>query len=365
LWGSFDGFIFPRADDDQNLHRVDDDRAESQTVVTLDAKAYRIAERRFWMRAVGVVPMEHDVDLPGLGTSVRVLTHGAGPTIVLVHGGSSAAASWAPLVKRLADFRCVMIEQPGAGLSEPAKKGARRVREYVVQMLRELLDAIGLDQSAIVASSFGSYIALVFAAAHPERVSRMVHLGAPALVPGVRTPLPLLAQSFPIVGPVLRRVQKPSLERSRRMLGQMGHEAASLSRPDIMDMLKWYTALSAHTPTRENDATLFGRVRRRDLLSMTDLSLIATPMSFFWGERDTFGAPDAARTLVDAIPNARLEMVPDAGHLPWLDASKRAAEHLTAFMAPRRALSRRTRSVRGRVSRSAATPKSSAVLRVV
>ena len=349
----------------KNLHRVDEDRAESQTAVTLNAKAYRIAERRFWMRAVGVVPMEHEVDLPGLGTSVRVLTHGAGPTIVLVHGGSNAAASWAPLVKRLADFRCVMIEQPGAGLSEPAKKGPRRVRDYAVQMLREVLDAIGLDQSAIVASSFGSYIALVFAAAHPERVSRMVHLGAPALVPGVRTPLPLLAQSFPIVGSVLRHLQKPSLEGSARMLGQMGHEAASLSRPDIMDMLKWYTALSTYTPTRENDATLCGRVRRRDLLSMTDLSLIATPMSFFWGERDTFGAPDAARTLVDAIPNARLEMVPDAGHLPWIDASKRAAEHLAAFMAPRRTLSRRSRSVRGRVSRSAATPKSSAVLRVV
>jgi len=333
--------------------------------MTYDAKAYRIAERRFWMRSVGVVPMEHDVDLPELGTRVRVLTHGVGPTIVFVHGGSSAATAFAPLVTGLPGFRCVLIERPGCGLSEPATNPPRGLRNYTVQLLHEVFDALGLDQPAIVASAFGSYAALVFAAAHPERVARIVHLGAPAFVPGARMPLALLAQSVPLVGAMLRRTHHSSVETAQRDFRRLGHELAMLSRPDVEDALKWYTALTTHTPTRGNDAKLFGRVRRPDALSMKDLSSIATPMSFFWGERDTFGTPDSARRLVDAIPNARLELLPDGGHLPWLDDPERAADHVAAFMLPLRASSHGTRFVRGRGSRAATTPRSSAILRVV
>jgi 2-hydroxy-6-oxonona-2,4-dienedioate hydrolase len=334
--------------------------------MTYNTKAYGIAERRFWMRTVGVVPMEHDVDLPGLGTRVRVLTHGVGPTIVFVHGGSSAASTWAPLVSALSNFRCVLIERPGCGLSKPATSQPRSIRAYAVQLLREVFDALGLDQPAIVASSFGSYATLAFAAEHPERVSRIVHLGAPALVPGARMPLPLLlAQTLPLVGSIVRRFRPPSPEWARRTFQQMGHDSEVLSRADVEDVLKWYTALSMYTPTASNDGALFGRIGRRDALSMTDLSSIRAPMSFFWGECDTFGTPDSARALATAIPNAHLEWLPGGGHLPWVDEPERAAEHVTTFMLPLRALSRGTRFVRARGSRAASSSRSSAILRVV
>jgi pimeloyl-ACP methyl ester carboxylesterase len=299
---------------------------------TRDINAYRTAERRFWMRTVGFLPTEEYIELPGLGSRVRVLSHGVGPTLLFLHGGPSAASTWAPLVKRLPHFRSVLIERPGTGLSELPTKRPNGVRPYAVQMVNEALDALDIEQAEIVASSFGSYAALAFALVHPERVSRMVHLGAPALVPGTRVPLPLLMQSLPVVSRLLRRMQPASSERSQRTLIQMGHDVTAVKGADFADYVRWYTALVIHTTTRANDQTLFSQIRPHDFLSPSELASLHIPMSFLWGARDTFGGAAAARSLSEMIPNASLELLDDSGHLPWLDAPERAAAHVISFM---------------------------------
>jgi 2-hydroxy-6-oxonona-2,4-dienedioate hydrolase len=62
------------------------------------------------------------------------------------------------------------------------------------------------------------------------------------------------------------------------------------------------------------------------------LGRITTPTCFLWGVDDPFGGIDVARKLVASMPAAELEMVPDAGHLPWLDDPVRAAEVVGSFL---------------------------------
>jgi len=76
--------------------------------------------------------------------------------------------------------------------------------------------------------------------------------------------------------------------------------------------------------------------RRDDTPAVSILSLLAdvsAPTHFTWGEHDPFGGPETARQLVDLLPNASLEIVPAAGHAPWLDELDRCAAsvrlHLT------------------------------------
>jgi pimeloyl-ACP methyl ester carboxylesterase len=51
-----------------------------------------------------------------------------------------------------------------------------------------------------------------------------------------------------------------------------------------------------------------------------------------WGEKDPFGPADAARSFAARIPNATLELMPNAGHAVWLDDPDRAAELLMTFL---------------------------------
>jgi pimeloyl-ACP methyl ester carboxylesterase len=294
---------------------------------------YRAAEGELWLRTVGALPSERFVELPRLGARVRLLEQGEGPTLLFVHGGPSAASKWAPLVQGLAGFRCVLLDRPGCGLSAPAARPPRGVRAFVTELLDETLAALGEPPAAIVASSFGSYAALAFAAARPGRAPRMVHLGCPALIPGGRVPLPLLLPCLPGLGPIMRRLSPPTLELSRQAFRWMGHRDEVVTGEAMAPFFAWYTALTADTPTRANDQRLFGRVRPADALAPGDLARITAPASLFWGAADAFGGPEVARALVATMPDAALELLPNGGHLPWLDAPERAAAHVRAFLA--------------------------------
>jgi pimeloyl-ACP methyl ester carboxylesterase len=78
---------------------------------------------------------------------------------------------------------------------------------------------------------------------------------------------------------------------------------------------------------------LFSRIRLGDALTASELRRLQSPISFFWGEADTFGNASVARALVATLPNARLELVLGGGHLPWLDAPDRAAAHVRGALA--------------------------------
>lgn len=297
------------------------------------SERYRQAEHRLWLSMVGALPTECVLNLPQLQTRVRLLEHGHGPTLLFVHGGPTAASTWLPLIRLLPDFRCVLLERPGCGLSAPVARPARRVRTEVVQLIADVLAVLDEPPTAVVASSFGSYCTLAYAVAHPDRIARMVHLGCPALVPGMGMPLPFLLQSLPLVGRLACLLEPAGPAATQRSFRRMGHPVALERQASITTLMDWYTALSQETATHRNDRTLFGRIRPGDALTVAELRRLQLPVSFFWGEADTFGNARVARALGAILPNARLELVPASGHLPWLDAPERAAAHVRGALA--------------------------------
>ena len=61
---------------------------------------------------------------------MRVLAHGRGPAVVLLHGVSLSAAVWAPLFSRAPDFRLLAVDLPGHGLSDPVTVRRGHVRKH-------------------------------------------------------------------------------------------------------------------------------------------------------------------------------------------------------------------------------------------
>jgi len=62
------------------------------------------------------------------------------------------------------------------------------------------------------------------------------------------------------------------------------------------------------------------------------LSRVETPTHFLWGTDDTFGGEDVARWVTETMPNATLEMIPESGHLPWLDDPTHVGKETTRFL---------------------------------
>lgn len=299
-----------------------------------DVARYRAAEARLWS-SVGLAPSERQVRLASTGTSVRVQEVGDGEPALFIHGGPNAGSTWAPLVAHLEGLRCLVVDRPGTGLSAPYPITAGNLPRIGATFVGDVLDGLGLDRAHVVASSFGGHLALRSAAAAPERVHRMVQMACPAFAPGEQAPpfMRVLTRGW------LRRlmhVLPPNERANRSIMRQIGH-AKSLDAGTIAPgFFAWYLALQRYTDTLRNDGELIaGLVPNRTAVTLTDdlLRAVAVPALFLWGADDTFGGEDVAVHVTTTLPHAELRMLPDAGHLPWLDDPEGTAGATLAFLA--------------------------------
>jgi len=299
---------------------------------------YRAAEARLWA-ALGATPTERRLPLPGFDVTVRAQEVGNGPPVVFIPGAQTAGISWAGMAAGMAGFRCILVDRPGTGLSSPLPRppDARSLPALADALLVEILDALELQVAHLVATSLGGYIALRTAAAHPERVGRLVEIGWPLGAPSSTLPLPMRLAGLPGFGRVLARA--PAGPRSMRWLfRRMGH-GANLDAGRITDHeIDMYVSVLRDSDTIRHElgrASAFISPRRglKGLVLPDELiARVTAPTLFLWGEHDGFGGLDSARWLVERMPNARLVVVPGAGHTPWLDDLERCVAETGRFL---------------------------------
>ncbi len=309
----------------------------------MDEQRYRAAEAAVWDHW-GVVPDERWVRLPSTGTRVRVLEAGHGAPTLLVHGAAIAGTSWADLVSRLAargdakPRRCIVIDRPGCGLSEPlpTPPGLDGLPAHAASLLVEVLDELDVGRADLVSTSMGGYFALRTAAAHPERVGRIAHLGWSLGSPPVTLPLIMRLAGAPGIGRLMARAPVP-VAAVRSMLRQVGLGAA-IDAGRIPEVgLRWNAALQNHTETRVHEYRHAGGAPLREQMEALDLppdelARIVAPTTFIFGTGDPFGTPATMQALADGVADGRLIVLEGAGHAVWLDDLERVSALVTAAL---------------------------------
>ena len=288
----------------------------------------RDAEKNLFA-AVGADVEEFFLELAQTGLRVRVLSHGRGPAVVLLHGVSESAAIWAPLFTELGQFRLLAVDLPGHGLSGPVVFRRGQVRQLARRVIEDLLDALGLDEVPVIGHSLGGMFALWHVAVGPGRISEVVAVGEPAVaLPGVRVRMPLSLLTVRGLGAAVLRSPSPS--RVYRLLLSQGLGSAEVAAaPDsLIEALR----LSARRP--ENARTVaslmhaidrFRRPRPESVLTSAELAAITAPTAFILGSDDPYLSVEHARPSVSQIHGASLYEVP-GGHAPWLVDTQHTAE---------------------------------------
>src|SRR5579862_8034286 len=117
-------------------------------------------------------PFQH-ITLPQ-GT-IRYLDHGAGPTLLLVHGLLANTTLWGLLVPRLAlHFRCIAPELPLGAHTLPMNPDADLSPLGIAQLLADFLRALDLHDVTLVGNDTGGAICQLVIAHHPQRIIRLV-----------------------------------------------------------------------------------------------------------------------------------------------------------------------------------------------
>ena len=89
---------------------------------------------------------------------------------MFVHGVTVAGSSWCQLAAALPHFRCILLDRPGCGLSDPVPGGSLEgpdaVLDYADDLVSDVLDALDIERTHVAATSYGGLFALRGAARH-------------------------------------------------------------------------------------------------------------------------------------------------------------------------------------------------------
>lgn len=304
-----------------------------------DLSRFVAAERALWTR-FDLAPVERRLKLRA-GNEVRVQEVGEGPPVVFVHGVAVAGSSWVLLADALReDFRCILVDRPGCGLSDPIPDGpltaAAAFKRFAENLVPDVLDALELDAAAVACTSMGGFFGFRAAIAHPHRITRLVEYSWAMGTPMRTVPMMMrLGSLAPIKALMVRMPINARLV--AMMLKQVGMTRALESGKFDADMLAWSVAVMKHTETLKSETANNPFISLRGqssevLFTDEELRRVEMPVLLVWGDEDTNGAELEARAFAARLPDATLEVVNRAGHAPWIDELDHCASTTRRFL---------------------------------
>jgi pimeloyl-ACP methyl ester carboxylesterase len=276
----------------------------------------------------------HSLRIPdhhGRETYAVICGDGPLPT-VLVHGGIGDGSEWALLAGRL-DGSLIIPDRPGYGLTYRVDYRRLDLRRAAADWLLELVDGLGLGTIDLLGASMGGFFAMAFATRHPERVRRLILLGAPV---GLHREIPLFLRLWgnPIVGRLISRMKIRDADtlRKRAFAGLVAHPEripASFLEIQLAGGALPGTALATRTMLQAV-TSLAGL--RPGLWIGEDIVRLEVPSLFVWGAEDGVAPPSIGAHYSRRMREAKLNIVDDAGHMPHVDEPRAVAAIVHSFL---------------------------------
>ena len=254
---------------------------------------------------------------------------GDGPPLVMLHGFTGHAHTWDYPARALADqYRVLALDQRGHGDTGWAPLYGSRP---MVRDLLAFLDHLGLDRVTLMGLSMGGNVAYLFAAAHPERIERLIILdigpevapaGGARIAAGLAGP-DVFASEDEAVTQARAANPRPTDESLRH---RVSHNLRQL--PDGRLTFKWDKALRDGSAARHDHSVDERWEAWRS---------VPGPLLLVRGaESDILTADFAARMLAEN-PTATCVLVADSGHSITLDRPEGLVDVLSPWLAATRA----------------------------
>jgi pimeloyl-ACP methyl ester carboxylesterase len=248
------------------------------------------------------------------------------PPLILIHGFISSNLIWSNTLLPLANagFRVIAPDLPGYGYSDKPKDARYTIDEQARAVTR-LMDGLGIQTATIVGASYGGAIAATLALDYPERVEKLILVGAVSNDEAKKKLLLRISRS-PIIGDVVtplflgsRWVLRKRMQNMYRRMGKPINERMIASRHHLLATANTHRAM-----IRTARHWSANRIQK-------EASLIRRPTMLLWGDQDDHIPLDHAMRLRDAVPNARLIVFRNCGHLPPAECPEKFVEVVADF----------------------------------
>lgn len=258
------------------------------------------------------------IRLPDFSMACEI--QGSGQTLLFIHGFPLNRRMWQPQIDALSQVAHLIVpDLRGFGESE-ATPGI-----YTMDMLAEdccaLLDALHIKEPVVICGlSMGGYVAFAFYRRHPERVAALI---LAATRPGEDSPETKSNRDKAIA--LARRGGAKAIAES--MLPKMFAPETYASQPQVVEMGREIMEMAS---IEGLIGALSGMKARPD--STPTLGQIRVPVLILHGAEDQIVPTSEAEKMRDGIPEARLRIVPAAGHMLNLEQPALFNQHVIEFL---------------------------------
>lgn len=244
---------------------------------------------------------------------ILVSAFGSGPRTIVAHGGWVGSGElWHPPFRSLShDWRCITYDHRGTGATR--SRATAITFELLVDDLFRVLDALAVVRCVLAGESMGAMVVLAAALRQPQRFEGL------AIVCG---------RTSGELGPAAQAM----------LFGCQNDFAGTMSafckactpEPDCAAEREWGRRIVMRSDAK-SAVELMTCMKGVDLAPR--FAEIAMPVLVLQGARDVINPPAAAEATARGLPNARLVMHPDAGHVPTLTRPDWVAREIRGFFA--------------------------------
>jgi 4,5:9,10-diseco-3-hydroxy-5,9,17-trioxoandrosta-1(10),2-diene-4-oate hydrolase len=270
-----------------------------------------------------VRPGVEDKFITVAGLRTRYIEEGQGPAVILLHGASlgSSADVWRRNLAPLAEpgLRVIAYDQPGFGLTDdPPDWGVGFRTKFILQFM----DALAIEQAALVGHSQAGNMAAELAVSNPDRVGRVVVLGTGSLLP------PLPDSEKKSAGPAEGEEggdTEPTAADIREILAKNTFHQDLITDEVVQERLRMSTGKNHKAFLARNAAGAKNKNAPKDpnkKAMWQRLDELKQPLLMVYGREDRGQAGKRAAELKRQKPHLNLHVVPNCKHLVQWDAEQ-------------------------------------------
>lgn len=248
------------------------------------------------------------------------------PVIVLIHGSNASLFTWEPWVKRLSGkYRVVTLDLPGHGLTG-AVPSADYSQAGMTDFVKKVVDKLELNRSALGGNSMGGGVAARFAEIYPGKIAHLILVDAGGLPwkEANDPPLAFKIARMPVIGDLMSRLLPRSIVKEGLIKATNNHRIVT------RQMVDQYWDFARMKGTRE--ATMQRFALPWDNFVQRNIDHLRMPTLILWGDHDNLIPVATASQWQKAIPDSKLIIYKNVGHIPMEEVADQSAGDVDAFL---------------------------------
>lgn len=255
------------------------------------------------------------------GFRINYLIAGEGEPLLLIHGANIGWGMWYQNIPELAKkYKVIALDLPGAGGSDSVDFANIDLQKIFVQVVENFLHFLGVDNIKVIGHSFGGWIAMKLALESKLKIKKIIlmdSLGFSRSIP--------LSQWPATINVLVRFISKTLFKITRLNMDRFLRSAFYDKKSGTELFFQYYFEALCMSALRHpllffNGLSSFLRMRK-ELDLRSSLSLIKQPVMLVWGSEDKNITFKSSKDFFKLIPNHKVEIIKEAGHVPSLEKS--------------------------------------------